>query len=262
MYPWMNRTAFSSLIPALFPFPVPGPVDRMIETALGFRQIGSAYEELRQTSTDRPISEGLLRKFEINTLVAQQDLSRIPSTGPVLIVVNHPFGILDGAVLAAVLASIRGDVKILANELLASIPEIRDLLIPVDTLGGKSAARRNSSSIKASIDFLAAGGLLVAFPAGEVSHFQWRKRSVTDSAWNPAIAAILRMAHRRGAECLGRAGVRRRIEQSALPSGRLVASTPSDVAFGPGIIEQTRPDGRVANRQPDIRREDFRAAHR
>lgn len=195
----MNRTALSSLIPGLLPFPLPGPVDRMIETALGFRQIGSAYDELRQTSTDRPISERLLRKFEINTRVAQQDLSRIPCTGPVLIVVNHPFGILDGAVLAAVLASVRSDVKIFANELLASIPEIRDLLIPVDTLGGRSAARRNASSIKASIDFLAAGGLLVAFPAGEVSHFQWLKRSVTDSVWNPAIAAILRMAHRRGA---------------------------------------------------------------
>jgi putative hemolysin len=196
----MNRTAVSPLIPELIPFPLPGPVDRMIETALGFRQIGSTYDELRQTSTDRPISERLLQKFKIITRVAQQDLGRIPPTGPVLMVVNHPFGILDGAVLAALLASIRGDVKILANELLSSIPEVRDLLIPVDSLGGKSAARRNSSSIQASIDFLAGGGLLVAFPAGEVSHFQWRKRLVTDSVWNPAIAAILRMAHRRGAD--------------------------------------------------------------
>ena len=192
----MNRAAFSPLVPGLIPLPLPGPVDRMIETVFGFRHISSVYDEMSQTSTDGPISERLLRKFEIKTRVAQQDLSRIPGTGPVLIVVNHPFGILDGAVLAALLASIRGDVKILANELLVSIPEVRNLLIPVDTLGGKSAARKNSSSVKTSIDLLVGGGLLVAFPAGEVSHFQWRKRSATDSVWNPAIAAILRMAHR------------------------------------------------------------------
>jgi putative hemolysin len=196
----MNHTAFSPMIPRLLPLPLPGPIARAVETALGFRQIGSVYEELRLTNPDSPIPERLLRKFEIATRVSQQDLQRIPRTGPVLVVVNHPSGILDGAVLGALLSSLRSDLKILANGLLAEIPEIRDLLIPVDVMGGRSAARANASSIQRSVRFLADGGLLVAFPAGEVSHFEWRKRSVTDAFWNPTIAAILRMAQRHGAD--------------------------------------------------------------
>src|SRR5689334_11483091 len=190
----MNHTAFSPLIPRLLPLPLPGPIAGVVETVLGYRQIESVYQELRLTNADSLISERLLRNFEITTRVSQQDIERIPRTGPVLVVVNHPSGILDGAVLGTLLSSLRSDVKILANGLLAEIPEIRDLLIPVDVMGGRAAARANASSIQRSIRSLADGGLLVAFPAGEVSHFQWRKRAVTDTTWNPTIAAVLRMA--------------------------------------------------------------------
>jgi putative hemolysin len=116
----------------------------------------------------------------------------------VLVVVNHPSGILDGAVIAALLSDLRADVKILANHLLAMIPEIRELLIPADVSNGKSAVRTNPSSIRKSVRVLADGGLLVVFPAGEVSRFTWREGSVKDSAWNPAAAAILRIAQHCG----------------------------------------------------------------
>ena len=90
---------------------------------------------------------------------------------PVLVVVNHPSGILAGAVLAKLLFSLRSDVKILANQLLTAIPEIRDVLIPADVLSGKPAVRANLSSIRKSVRVLVDGGLLAAFPAGEVSRF-------------------------------------------------------------------------------------------
>jgi putative hemolysin len=143
--------------------------------------------------------ERLLQNLEIQIQVSQKDLDHIPRAGPVLVVVNHPSGILDGAVLAKLLFSLRSDVKILANRLLTAIPEIRDVLIPADVLSGKPGVRANLSSIRKSVRVLVDGGLLAAFPAGEVSRFCWRQQSVTDSAWNPATAAILRMARHSGA---------------------------------------------------------------
>jgi putative hemolysin len=147
-------------------------------------------------SDETPLAERLLKHLEITERVSQNDLERIPRHGPVLVVVNHPFGILEGAVLLTLITRLRSDVKFLANGILEAIPEIRNLLIPVDPLGGEKVARNSHTGVRNAVEFLAAGGLLVIFPAGEVSHFQWKERSITDPKWNPAIARMLAIASR------------------------------------------------------------------
>jgi putative hemolysin len=184
----------------LIPASVPRPMARIVERVLGLRQIASIYEELNQTHTDRALIGRLLETLAIETRVSRKDLDHVPRKGGVLVVVNHPTGLLDGAVLATLLSSLRDDVRILANRLLVAIPGIRDMLIPVNVFGGESAAPANASSLRKSVRALTDGGLLIAFPAGEVSRFSWRSRSVTDSSWNPSTAAILRLAQQRGVD--------------------------------------------------------------
>jgi len=174
-------------------------MERALERALGIAQIDSLYSTLRKMSDKIPIAERLLQRLDITERVAEKDLEHIPRQGPALLVVNHPFGILEGAVLLTLLTRIRSDVKFLANGILEAIPEIRGLLIPVDPLGGSGAARGNHTGLRRCIEFLSSGGLLVVFPAGEVSHFQWKERSITDPKWNPAIARMLAIARRRTA---------------------------------------------------------------
>src|SRR5215469_323610 len=200
MYTWMNGAAANVTIPSLFPLSVSRPIARAVQAALGLRQLGLIYEELRQVCTDRSIVSRLLQNLNIEMRVSHLELDRIPRTGAVLLVVNHPSGLLDGAVLIALLSALRSDLRILANQLLTAIPELRDVLIPVAVLSKRSAALSNSSSLRKSVRVLGDGGLLVAFPAGEVSRFCWRKWSVTDSAWNPATSAILRLAQQGGVE--------------------------------------------------------------
>ncbi len=163
---------------------------------MGIGELEDLYTTLRARTDDTPIGERLLKHLEITERVSRKDLERIPSLGPTLLVVNHPFGILEGAVLLTLLSRIRSDVKFLANGILEAIPEIRNLLIPVDPLGD-AGATLNHTGMRKAIEFLAGGGLLVIFPAGEVSHFQWRERSITDPKWNPAIARMLAIASRR-----------------------------------------------------------------
>ena len=134
----------------------------------------------------------VLDALHVRYRVAPADLARIPRSGPVVVVANHPFGALDGIVLAAVLRSVRPDVKVMANYLLGRIPDLRDLFVLVDPFGGNGAAASNLGPMRQSLRWVKGGGLLAAFPAGEVAHLRLRDRQVTDPAWTGQIARIVR----------------------------------------------------------------------
>jgi putative hemolysin len=63
--------------------------------------------------------------MRIDFRVDSADQSRIPASGPVVVVANHPYGVLDGALLTVLLTRVRPDVKILTNFLLSDIPELQ-----------------------------------------------------------------------------------------------------------------------------------------
>ena len=71
--------------------------------------------------------------------VADADLRRIPQSGPLLVVANHPFGGIEGMALALALYRMRPDVKLLANFLLGRIPELRELFLFVDPFARPSS---------------------------------------------------------------------------------------------------------------------------
>jgi putative hemolysin len=110
----------------------------------------------------------------------------------VIVVANHPFGGVETAILASILRSMRCDVKFMANSLLSAIPEIRDLLIPVNPFPGKTSVRDNIRPVREAIQWVKDGGMLVVFPAGAVSHFDAQTGTITDPAWSPSIARIVR----------------------------------------------------------------------
>ncbi len=116
----------------------------------------------------------------------------MPRDGAVVVVANHPFGALDGIILASVLAGVRPDVKVMANYLLGRIPDLRDLFLFVDPFGGGGAAAANAAPMRQSLRWLKDGGMLAAFPAGEVAHLSLRDRRVTDPRWNDTISRIVR----------------------------------------------------------------------
>ena len=83
-----------------------------------------------------------------------------------MVVANHPYGGVDGMILAHLLCQIRDDVRILANYHLKRIPELSELFIAVDPFGGQEAHRKNMKPLRDSLRWLDSGGLLVIFPAG------------------------------------------------------------------------------------------------
>jgi putative hemolysin len=121
------------------------------------------------------------------------ELRRIPATGRLLIVANHPSGALDALALLQQVGRVRRDVKIIANDLLASLEGLRGLLLPVRILGGQPGA----DSLRAVEQALLAEQCVIIFPAGEVARLGLR--GVTDGRWR---RGFLRFARATGAPVL------------------------------------------------------------
>jgi len=101
--------------------------------------------------------------------------------------------LIEGAILPSLFLSVRPDVKVMANHLLAAMPETNGLCIFVDPYGGERAARANHKGLKDAIAWLKQGGLLAVFPAGEVSHLNLKERAITDPEWNHSVARLIRI---------------------------------------------------------------------
>ncbi|GAB3748121.1 bifunctional ornithine lipid synthase OlsF [Lysobacter olei] len=117
------------------------------------------------------------------------EVRRIPPTGRLLIVANHPSGALDALALLQQVGRVRRDVKIIANDLLASLDGLRGLLLPVRILGGRPGA----DSLRAVEQALQAEQCVIIFPAGEVARLGLR--GVTDGRWRRGFLRFARSTH-------------------------------------------------------------------
>lgn len=135
-----------------------------------------------------------LAELRVSADIPEANLDNAPTSGPLLVVSNHPFGVVEGLLLARLLLAIRPDVKILANHLLSAIPEMRPLLIEIDAFGGRDSTLRNMAGLRAALAWLKKGGVIVAFPAGEVSSLAIKKRMVADPPWRRGVARLARKA--------------------------------------------------------------------
>ncbi|HEY3592878.1 MAG TPA: GNAT family N-acyltransferase, partial [Polyangiaceae bacterium] len=161
-----------------------------VEHATGLRQLSVAYERVRNEASAESFLEKTLAELGIRWKANTLDLARIPRSGPCIAVANHPFGAVEGIVLALLLRGIRPDAKVLANFLLGRIPPMREALLLVDPFGKSPGS--NVRGLRDAIRHLKKGGLLALFPAGEVAHFDWKTRAVVDPPWNETLAWLVR----------------------------------------------------------------------
>ena len=150
------------------------------------------YEKIVNCKDPRLAFETVLEVVKVKYAIDPMDLEKIPPEGPLVVVANHPFGGIEGVILAAILMKIRSDVKVLGNYLLKRVAGIDESIISVDPFEGKHAAAANLKGLKETIRWVKKGGALLTFPSGEVSSFHFRKRRVVDPAWSPHVGGIVR----------------------------------------------------------------------
>ncbi len=133
-----------------------------------------------------------LNKIGVNVETNNSEqLNNIPSTGPFIIVANHPLGGIEGLILTQILRRIRPDLKVLTNELLSSIPEFSDIFIGVDVLNQRRA-QHNTQGMRDVTRHISNGGALLVFPAGTVSHIHLTSLKISDGSWNTIISRLAR----------------------------------------------------------------------
>ena len=165
--------------------PLPAP---LLRGAFALGRLDELW--LRAATRTGPLPERLLQTLRIDCSFAAGGETRVPLTGPVIAVANHPHGILDGIALCNLVQRIRSDVKVLGSSLLGGVPELRDLLIPVDVFSSAKAGSGNRTALRQAHKWLENGGILLTFPAGAVSRLGRGESRVTDPPWNSHFVSL------------------------------------------------------------------------
>jgi putative hemolysin len=167
-------------------------IEGQVEKALSLSTINDIYSLASASAEDHNAFATALRTFAVSYDLVPEDLAKIPATGPLIVVANHPFGAADGLIMGDILARVRPDFRLLANRLLCRIPELRSWILPVNVFASAGTAERNASQLRQAMRWLEGGGALGLFPSGTVSHLHLRQACVADPAWNRTVAVLLR----------------------------------------------------------------------
>jgi len=158
---------------------------RAIETMTGQPHLKQLYEEHRVNPVPgENFWAAAVRSLELKIVCNQDALLRLPRTEPLVIVANHPFGVLDGIVISYLASQLRDDFRVLTNSVLYQADEIRPYLLPIDFAETKEAVGTNLKTRADAKAHLMAGGCLVIFPAGGASTAPkpWSRRAI-DAEW-------------------------------------------------------------------------------
>ncbi len=125
--------------------------------------------------------DSLFNQLNVKFDITLDDISKIPSEGGVIIVSNHPLGGLDGLGLIKTIYSVRKDVKIVANDILMEIPNLRDFFLPVDLY----SINKSRQQLKAIENALVNEEAVIFFPAGVVSRLSFK--GIKDKKWSAGV---------------------------------------------------------------------------
>ncbi len=146
-----------------------------------------------------PFFPAAIREMGIDLLTPPEQRARIPKEGPLIVVANHPNGIVDGMILAALVGQVRDDFVILTRSLVANIQEVKRFMLPVPFRHEEDAFRKSLEMRKQAMAQLAGGGAVILFPAGQVAASKSWFGPAIEADWNPFTA---KMIQRSGATVL------------------------------------------------------------
>jgi putative hemolysin len=177
---------FSFPSAARLPRPLAGAVNKLLK----IDQLERLYDNAKVGTV---FAAELLRELDIHVEVAPSDLEKIPKKGSVIAVANHPYGLLDGALLWDLISRVRPDVKVLTTTMLNIIPELEQSCIFIDPFERPENRIANGRALREAIGHVKRGGVLLVFPSGEVSHFDFRAGAIRDPEWRSTAARLVRM---------------------------------------------------------------------
>jgi putative hemolysin len=134
---------------------------------IGLIKRAAGYE--RDVASGCDFWQVIVERYGLTLDVVGGSLDSIPRTGPLVLIANHPYGILDGLMMGHILSRTRGDFRILAHQVFRKAADLERVILPIDFDGSREALELNLATRKASLDYLGEGGAIGVFPGGTVS---------------------------------------------------------------------------------------------
>ena len=165
---------------------------RVMENATGrLRLIRRAKGYELEVADGRDFWEVMADRYGLSRKVIGGSLEIIPREGPLILIANHPYGILDGLMMGLILSGIRGDFRILANQVFKKADDLNRIILPVSFDETKEAMRQNLQTRQEALRYLAGGGAIGVFPGGTVSTSATPFSRPLDPGWRSFTAKMI-----------------------------------------------------------------------
>ena len=155
------------------------------------RLIRMAKDYEKEVEAGQNFWQVIIDRYGIELNVLSGELDKIPKDGPLILIANHPFGILDGMVLGHVLMKTRGDFRILAHRVFRKAEDLDKVILPVNFDETREAAKQNMETRKEALRYLKAGGAIGIFPGGTVSTSAKPFSRPMDPSWRTFTAKMI-----------------------------------------------------------------------
>ena len=164
---------------------------RAMETVTGQPKIKKLYFDYVDDERPRELFwTDALKRLNISYDARREPGAEIPKTGPVLVIANHPFGVIDGLVLCAMMSEIRQDYKIITHQVLRQAPAVMDKILPIDFAETETALATNLETRREAHKHLKNDGAVIIFPAGGISLAPNLIGPAFDSEWKTFAAKL------------------------------------------------------------------------
>lgn len=143
---------------------------RLMENTTGRLRLikrAKGYED--EVAAGRDFWQVMVERYGLTLDVIGGSLDNIPKDGPLILIANHPYGILDGLMMGHILSTVRGDFRILAHRVFRKAEDLNRIILPISFDETKEAVRTNIETRKTALNYLDSGGAIGIFPGGTVS---------------------------------------------------------------------------------------------
>lgn len=167
-------------------------VIRLMENStgrIGLIKRADGYE--RDVANGRDFWSVMVERYGLSLDVIGGSLSNIPTDGSLILIANHPYGILDGLMLGHILSRRRGDFRILAHRIFRKAEELNRIILPISFDQTKEAVEQNLETRRAALSYLSAGGAIGVFPGGTVSTSRGMFSQPMDPGWRNFTARMI-----------------------------------------------------------------------